>query len=486
MTATSAQFRFWVDMALECVRRDHTPSVSMGDQRGPFLTARALGMALGALNDVAAAAVDGRQVLPVAAAAPPGNAVVAAAAACHELLARRYPKQRGLLDSAWRDWLELFGLAGGAGEPAGRAHGAAVDAFGADDPSWAMRDQYVQTGADYTHQRPEHEPTQSFSGGKWGGAPALAVPVVPNFEKPPGRVNAGTVNPDQHYLDDFAAVKAKGHWDRGYGAANGRRLEEELIGIYWGYDGPPELGTPPRLYLQVLLAVLDDLEARSGGALGPSEELLLVAAAAVAMADAGISAWHYKYSGDHMMWRPVVGIRKAPANGGTADPNWLPLGRPDTNGTGTHLTPDFPAYPSGHATFGAAAFQLARLFLVHKGLAAFDADGVDNVRFDFVSDEFDGRNTDPRTKLPRNHITRGYDSLWNAVVDNSISRVFLGVHWYFDGISVKAGAGSRFGVPATPTELGKVGGVWLGTQIANAIATQKLGVPVAVVNNSKM
>ncbi len=43
--------RFWIDTSLECARRDHTPQHSRGDQRGPFLTARALGMALGALHD---------------------------------------------------------------------------------------------------------------------------------------------------------------------------------------------------------------------------------------------------------------------------------------------------------------------------------------------------------------------------------------------------------------------------------------------------
>lgn len=51
MTTATSKLRFWIDMALECVRRDHTPTLSPGDQRGPFLTARALGMALAALND---------------------------------------------------------------------------------------------------------------------------------------------------------------------------------------------------------------------------------------------------------------------------------------------------------------------------------------------------------------------------------------------------------------------------------------------------
>lgn len=42
---------FRCDMSMECVRRDHTKLHSAGDQNGPFLSARALGMALAALND---------------------------------------------------------------------------------------------------------------------------------------------------------------------------------------------------------------------------------------------------------------------------------------------------------------------------------------------------------------------------------------------------------------------------------------------------
>ncbi|MCY7274804.1 MAG: vanadium-dependent haloperoxidase, partial [Phormidesmis sp. CAN_BIN44] len=283
---------------------------------------------------------------------------------------------------------------------------------------------------------------------------------------------------------------------------------EEVIGIAWGYDGPPELGTPPRLYMQVVLTVLDAikarmnspvdelrtlltkykaLEARISNQLTPVEELEIVAAVGIAMADAGIDAWHYKYEPTHMMWRPAVGIREAVVGNGVADPNWLSLGRPDTNGSRTGLTPDFPAYPSGHATFGAAAFQLLRLFLVEKGVATFDENGTDRVPFDFVSDEFNGRNKDPRTMQPRERIMLPYTSLWEAIIDNSVSRVYLGVHWQFDGVTTRNSEGTDddFGIPSSPSVLGKAGGVWLGAQIANQIAL-KLGVTLATINASKI
>jgi hypothetical protein len=65
-----------------------------------------------------------------------------------------------------------------------------------------------------------------------------------------------------------------------------------------------------------------------------------------------------------------------------ADPSWLPLGAPASNsaspcvmtsqatfpfanaqfGRVKNFTPNFPAYPSGHTTFGAAALYILRLF----------------------------------------------------------------------------------------------------------------------------
>jgi vanadium chloroperoxidase len=158
------------------------------------------------------------------------------------------------------------------------------------------------------------------------------------------------------------------------------------------------------------------------------------------------------------------------------------LGRPDTNGTGTGLTPNFPAYPSGHATFGAAAFQLLRLFLAKKSIANFDGNGVDDVRFEFISDEFNGRNKDPRTKRPRDLLTLSFDSLWEAIVDNSVSRVYLGVHWQFDGITTRNATDSDddFGIPATPRQLGHTGGVWLGARIANQIALKLNVLPATI------
>ena len=66
-----------------------------------------------------------------------------------------------------------------------------------------------------------------------------------------------------------------------------------------------------------------------------------------------------------------------------------PLGAPASNLTGPNFTPPFPAYPSGHAGFGGALFQVMRRFY-----------GTDNIAFTFVSDEFNGQTQRQQWKHP--------------------------------------------------------------------------------------
>ena len=59
-------------------------------------------------------------------------------------------------------------------------------------------------------------------------------------------------------------------------------------------------------------------------------------------------------------WRPITGIRAAAGDGNNdtvEDFSWTPLGAQASNKIGPNFTPPFPAYSSGHATFGAAMFQ---------------------------------------------------------------------------------------------------------------------------------
>lgn len=61
----------------------------------------------------------------------------------------------------------------------------------------------------------------------------------------------------------------------------------------------------------------------------------------------------------YFIGRPATAMRGAASTAGTVPADWLPLGAQVTNTISDlhSFTPNFPAYPSGHATFGAAAFQ---------------------------------------------------------------------------------------------------------------------------------
>jgi vanadium chloroperoxidase len=256
-----------------------------------------------------------------------------------------------------------------------------------------------------------------------------------------------------------------------------RTPEETLIGIYWAYDGAAGLGTPPRLYNQIVRR----LAIAKGNSVAQNARLF--AFVNVAMADAGILAWDQKYI--HELWRPVVGIREhdksmgpkpmksANAISPDCDPSWLPLGAPNTNRAGSkNFTPNLPAYPSGHATFGAAAFHITRLFYGPKGVnkGGVDAgdwkpdDLFDNL--DFVPDEYNGVNTDNKGTVRPRHLRGFPGGLWQMIEENGRSRVYLGVHWVFDAFAAKNNGDPDL----ARKEGGKfIGGVPLGLQIAEDI-----------------
>lgn len=222
----------------------------------------------------------------------------------------------------------------------------------------------------------------------------------------------------QEYRDNLDEVRVKGQCNS---LTQGRFTLEE-IGLFWGYDGAPLIGVPPRLYLQVILAV-QELKTLSF-----KEQVRAFAAVGASMADAGIAAWFWKFKFN--LWRPVIGIRQDEESD---DPKWDPRGVGLTNivpkGTTTGLppkcvgiNPNFPAYPSGHATFGTSAFSVLSKLLGKQ---------PKDISVTFTSDEFNGVSVEGTTGMKRKEITQTF-SLQEGIQQNSDSRVFIGVHWRFD------------------------------------------------------
>lgn len=246
-----------------------------------------------------------------------------------------------------------------------------------------------------------------------------------------------------------------------------RTPDQTASGVFWAYDGANLVGTPPRLYNQILRRIV--AAKRNGAVWEPRhthESLRLLTLANVAMADAGVFAWAEKYHFEY--WRPLSGVREddprtgpsGRAGAGAAlmgDPFWETLGAPRTNTDGISFKPPFPAYPSGHATFGAAALQVARRFYADRDGKTLDPRGLDDIAFDAVSDELDGvsrdlyqaydpsRSIEEQPGAIRTRVVRRFDSLWEAIRDNAMSRIYLGVHWLFDGFAQADGVQGKVG-----------------------------------------
>lgn len=271
-----------------------------------------------------------------------------------------------------------------------------------------------------------------------------------------GKVPADLLG-DPHFRKDYEEVR-----DIGAKNSKTRTPDQTVIGTFWGYDAAQGLGVPPRLYNQIareILAQRLDVTPYTSDTLEMAHAKFF-ATLHCALTDAGIDAWHYKYL--HNLWRPVVAIRNE-VDVAHGDAFWNPLGAPQTNAVGVGpRTPPFPAYPSGHATFGAAALQVIALFFDDPAIetsAVLTAERkavVKGQSFDFISDELNGASVEADGSV-RTLVKRSYGNYAAAVRENAESRVYLGVHWRFDGLPDKAAKDDGL----------LVGGVPLGLQIGN-------------------
>lgn len=468
---------YWNEVSLEANRISHTNG--RNEQTGPPLSSRALAIVHLAMYD-AFAGVSGNPApltpyLTGLRPAPPGasrNAAVASAA--HATLSKLFPSQKAFFDLKHTQ-AELQGPGLKDGHDFGLLVAQQILADRKDDPD-ASDNGYAGSMARGAHRPDPDNPEQGYHA-PFYGANSQCFAVDERFENLPPPA-PGT--PD--YTRALRQVRGRGIAPELLGSvpsASRRTVDQTLIGVYWAYDGAAGLGTPPRLYNQIVREI--------AGAQENTEEqnARLFALVNVALADAGILAWEQKYV--HDFWRPVVGIREhdlsmGPTGEGNSNidndchPYWLPLGAPATNsmvattnamypcvhlltGKVKNFTPPFPAYPSGHATFGAAAFHIVRRF--------YDVDADDRSPdtlfqdLTFVSDEHNGVNKDNNGTVRPKHVRGFPNGLWQMIEENSLSRIYLGVHWSFDGFAVDSGG--------TPDFTQNIGGVPLGINIANNI-----------------
>ena len=436
---------FWNDIAVEVHRRDFVgiPEISP-QQGGPTRTSRALAIVHVAMYDAWNGAKatgnnylggGGRPPLPPSPPgtplAPPAKAAMAAgvavAGAAMTTLKALFDKQLPYIEEQMLKFCAM--LSGATLTPAqisayedyGRRVAEVLLALRKSDGSDAP-ESYVAGGSPGDHRLDPYNPTQGYLGSRWGHVTPFCVnsPVGPT--QLTTYLNPPPAFADPKYDTDFKQVRDYGAKER-----NKRSQDQEMTGLFWAYDGAKGLGTPPRLYNQIMRKIVDGLSS------APTTDKLAQFFAMVhaGMADAGIVAWEAKYV--YSFWRPVIGVREDDAGTGPTglgalsskrgDPAWQPYGAPVSNQPGKkNVTPNFPAYPSGHATFGTTVLEIARRF--------FNLDPITH-KFKFVSDELNGATVDIDGSI-RTRIEREYN-IKKAIEDNLESRVWLGVHWRFDG-----------------------------------------------------
>ena len=443
----------WNGVLLELSRRDYSQGYASGEHNGPTRTSRAMAIAhLALYNAVVAVERPGTHYKGLSGklAAGPfpkdhlGEIIDGAACA---VLSKLYPRQTQLIQDsiACNRSTMSFEHGLGIGETVFADRDPLKD--GSDAPDTRPTRGSVPYGK---HRADPYDAPQMLLGPKWGSVKRFTGLHNQKLAAFPGAEDSDYLS-DAHYLRDYVEVMKLG------GRAPGSRTpEQSLIGVYWAYDGAQGLGVPPRLYNQITRSIIS-----RRGLTDVVETAELFAKVNVAMADAGIDAWHHKFV--HNLWRPVVGIRNEPKPHGEATPDsfWAPFGAPQTNKPGTGpRTPPFPAYPSGHATFGAALFQVLRLHFRGEPITTkevLDAQATDNrdPEFSFVSDELDGISQDTDGSVRTRH-KKSFSNYPYAIQENAISRVYLGVHWRFDGLPKQ---------DATTKEELDVGGVPLGLKV---------------------
>ncbi len=418
VTTTEALLR-WNRIAIDASGLDHTPPApgetrTYAENYGPGRSSRAMAIVHVAIFESLIAIHGGYESYVGLRAGPPTSSPQAAIArAAHDTLAALYPAQADRFAAALQDGRDEIpdGLAEDYGEAIGRAAAVAIlahrDGDGADHLEPTLEAFPTGEGPGEWKQDPVSRYPVAL-GAYWHTVRPFVIPAADAFRAPPFPPLDSVA-----YATAFDEVRALG--GDGVVTPTVRSEEQTFIGTFWAYDGTPSLCAPPRLYNQVATTV-----AASQGLEG-IELARLLALVNVALADSGIAVWESKYH--YALWRPVTGVREAAFDGNDqtdGDAAFLPLGAPASNLTGPNFTPPFPAYPSGHAGFGGALFEMLRNYF-----------GRDEVAFTFVSDEFNGRTRDNQGKV-RPRRPRHFTSLSAAEEENGQSRIYLGIHWSFD------------------------------------------------------
>lgn len=386
----------WTDAYLDAVRQT-------GGGPGPL--SRAAAMYTTAMYDAFMAVERTHKTyLPKPPLADPVDVDAAMAAAAHAALSDAFPALTASFDALLDAHLSAIpdGPRKTAGVALGQTVGGACVANRASDDYLNLASMpYVEGGAPGDYKATPPDFTTPPHGAGWGTITSWTLSQNDQFR--PTRFAAMTmaeILASPEYAAQLNEVK-----DLGALISPNRTQEQTEIGFFWANDVN---GTykPPGHLLSVTREVAQQ------HALTLAQRVRLNALVGLAIGDAAVVAWDAKYNTPIDLWRPVSGIREADTDDNPlTDPDalWEPL---------NPFSPTFPAYVSGHATFGAThAAVMAHFF------------GTDSVAFTITSEDPFYAALFGRAGAP----PRSYTSFSQAAIENWRSRVYIGVHWDWDG-----------------------------------------------------
>ncbi|HLF63159.1 MAG TPA: vanadium-dependent haloperoxidase [Saprospiraceae bacterium] len=177
---------------------------------------------------------------------------------------------------------------------------------------------------------------------------------------------------------------------------NNANYEDKWIAEFWSDDFFEVTFEPAGRQIAIANILVEDEDLRL------DQAVELYAKMGMAMCDAAIAIWNSKYI--YNVIRPIQFIRTV------MEPGWTTLLNHPVTGMKS-MTPEFPAYPSGHSGFGSSA-------------SAIMAEIFGNTR------PFTDNCHQNRTEF--NGTPRSYNTILEAGVENAYSRLPLGVHFRMD------------------------------------------------------
>ncbi len=218
----------------------------------------------------------------------------------------------------------------------------------------------------------------------WGNVRTFVATADDKVARPPLAFNTSVTSP--FYAQGLEV----------YAMTTQKTYETQWIGEFWSDDIYQLTFEPAARWVAIANQVITKEKAPLDKAIYTYVKV------GMGLTDAGIACWNSKYI--YNVMRPIDFIRRA------IDPSWKTnLNNPIAKIDG--VTPPFPAYPSGHSTFGAVAAEvLGEIYGYNYSMT----DRCHEARTEFIGKP------------------RAFNTFYDMAVENAVSRVYLGVHYRMD------------------------------------------------------